>query len=178
MSECNLNICKARLFNARRATFFGYELTMTDRLVFVKSDPYTHIEWQFSDSYANISFSASFQDGGCRFKNIGYSTPAYWDTIEIPLTNIQEDAAYHKAEELNGKEYDWIGAVLFNPDKPEQKLDPNKYICSETWAELYVATGHNLMRLPERYMPTYLETEIRYWQERIRQANNEPIRIK
>jgi len=164
ITECRTNICKAQAFNARQAVLFGYELSTTDRLVFVKSDPQVHIEWQFSKRYEDVSFSASLKDGGCRFKNIGYSTPSFWDTIEIPLTDDQEDAAYHRAEELNGKEYDWLGAVLFNPDRNEQKLDPNKYICSETFAELYLATGHNLMLPPERYMPVRIFLELLYWQ--------------
>ena len=156
---------KLKWYNARRAEVFGKELTLVNPMVLTKSDPHTHVEFQFSDRYHSDSFSATIEDGidGCRFLHIDYSHPERWDTLIVPLSDEEENEAFYRAEELNGHKYDLIGAITFSPDKDTQKGDPNKFWCSETCAELLKAAGKSLIYRPDRYMPTGLFFEVFYW---------------
>ena len=69
--------------------------------------PYSHAELVFSDG---LSASASYIDGGVRFKRIDYN-PAHWDFVALP------DAAEPFAREWfranDGAPYDLMGNVRF-----------------------------------------------------------------
>lgn len=136
--------CKIRFFNAIRAEEYGRKLTAVDKVILLRSTPHVHVEFQFSERYVNISFSATMQDNAkcCRFKEIDYTeNPERWDTIILNLTDKQEDAAYAKAKELEGKDYDLFGLLSFTSEVNIVKPDPNKYWCSEAAMELIVAAA-------------------------------------
>jgi len=104
--------CKIRSYNAIRAEIFGKKLTWVDKLILLRSRPHTHTEFQFSDRYDRISFSATMAEGSncAGFKNIRYShVRERWDTVELPFTDEQEDRAYNEAESLKDRPYDLLG---------------------------------------------------------------------
>lgn len=68
---------------------------------------YSHCEVIFSD---NISASASFIDGGVRFKNISYSTDN-WDFVDIG--NADEHSAREWFIKHQGQGYDLKGNLHF-----------------------------------------------------------------
>lgn len=90
--------CRLRHWNARAAEKDGKKLTLTDRIIMLRS-ALTHSEFQFSERYGGVSFSSTLADGanGCRFKMIGYSHPKRWKENVIPLTDEQEDRIWAKA---------------------------------------------------------------------------------
>ena len=61
------------------------------------------------------------------------------DNYYLYMSNEQEDMAWAKAHELDGKEYDLVGLASFGTDWNIIKEDPDKYWCSETCAELIKA---------------------------------------
>jgi hypothetical protein len=155
--------CKIRTYNARQARLFGVKMTPTDNIVCLVSDPQTHCEFQFSERYKNISFSSTLTNGdkGCRFKDIGYSHPEYWDTLILPMTDEEEDRAYARALELDGKLYDLIGVAGLASEHNIIKQDPNKYWCSEAVAELIIAgKPRSLNFVPSFYTPRALFFEV------------------
>jgi hypothetical protein len=157
--------CRLRFYNAVRAEKFGKKLDAVDTLILRRSRPHVHCEFEFSERYGNISFSATLQDGshGCRFKPIDYNEhPERWDTLWLPMTDEQEDRAYARARELDGKEYDLIGLLSFATALNLIKPDPDKYFCSEVDGELIVAAyGLTDFRCDE-YCPTPLFFEMFY----------------
>lgn len=105
---------KIQSFNARRAVLYGYELSMVQHVILLRSDPHIHSEFQFSERYNNISFSATMEEPfKCsRFLDIDYSKhPERWDTVCVPMTDAEEDRAYKKAIDLNGRLYDLVGLL-------------------------------------------------------------------
>lgn len=68
---------------------------------------YSHCELVFSDG---VSASASYIDGGVRFKVIDYN-PENWDFIEIP--KYLEGRARWWFREHNGDPYDVLGNLRF-----------------------------------------------------------------
>jgi len=85
-------------YNAKQAQLDGKPLTMTDRLIMLRSN-LTHSEFRFSNRYGGISFSFTMADGanGARFKAIKYSHPKRWEKDVIPLTDEQEDMIFKEA---------------------------------------------------------------------------------
>lgn len=69
--------------------------------------PYSHCELVFSDG---ISASASWIDGGVRFKHIDYK-PKHWDFVDLPA-NL-EDAARQWFTTHEGHGYDLLGNLRF-----------------------------------------------------------------
>lgn len=69
--------------------------------------PYSHCELVFSDG---LSASASWMDGGVRFKRIDYN-PAHWDFMALP--DELEDYARDWFEFNIGLPYDLMGNVRF-----------------------------------------------------------------
>ena len=158
-----MNNCKIRFKNVRRAVNSGYKLTATDHITLVKSDPLVHVEWQFSARHNHKSFSATMagDDNGCRFADIGYSHPLWWTTLILPMTDVQEDRAWAKAHELDGKDYDLIGLASFSTKWDIIKPDPDKYWCSEAVAELIkVGYGYGDEFVPHFYHPVGLFFEM------------------
>lgn len=107
-------------FNALRAEMFGYVLTRTDKTILHRSSPETHNETRFSGRYGHISISSTLRDRAkcARFKMIGYSHEAYWDTDDIPMTDEQEDRAWAKACEMADMPVDWY-------EKAKALIGPN-----------------------------------------------------
>jgi len=91
--------CILYSYNARRAKANGKKLTFIEWLILWRSDPHVHSEFQFSQRYGGISFSATLQDGCkcCRFKQIGYKHKIRWDDTIIPMTDEEEDRAWQEA---------------------------------------------------------------------------------
>jgi hypothetical protein len=87
---------------------------------------YSHCELIFSDGQAA---SASFLDGGVRFKQIDFD-PARWDFVNLQA-NL-EDEARQWFTKHEGSGYDLVGNLRFALDfLPDNK---NKWFCSEALA--------------------------------------------
>ena len=69
--------------------------------------PYSHCELVFSDG---LSASASYIDGGVRFKRIDYD-PAHWDFVELPAAAEPFAREWFRANA--GAPYDLMGNVRF-----------------------------------------------------------------
>ena len=100
---------------------------------FIDRGPYSHCELVFSDG---LSASASYIDGGVRFKQIAYD-PAHWDFMALP--DELEDYARDWFERNMGAPYDLMGNVRFVlPFLPDSQRG---WFCSEAmgaalgWAE-------------------------------------------
>lgn len=92
----------------------------------VDGGPYSHCELIFSDG---LSASASFTDGGVRFKRIEYA-PDRWDIVTLPAH--LEYQARRWFEWHQGDRYDLQGNFKFLAwFLPE---DLNAYFCSEAIA--------------------------------------------
>lgn len=89
--------------------------------------PYSHAELIFSDG---LSASASFMDGGVRFKRIDYDL-ANWDIFALPDAWEAGARAYFRLHDREG--YDLLGnvhfVVGFVPASPDKKF------CSKAIAE-------------------------------------------
>ena len=98
---------------------------------FVTKGKYSHCEVIFSDG---LSASASFADGGVRFKRIDYSD-LNWDFIEID--DKFEEASRKWFEEHEGLGYDLIGNLhFFLPMIGDNRY---KWSCAESIAaSLYI----------------------------------------
>lgn len=93
----------------------------------VTKGKYSHCEVIFSDG---MSASASFADGGVRFKFIKYD-PAHWDFIEIP--DAFEPRIRKWFEDHDGELYDVLGNVHFVvPFVGDSKF---RWCCSEALGE-------------------------------------------
>lgn len=93
----------------------------------VDSGPYSHCELVFNDG---LSASASFIDGGVRFKHIDYKEDN-WDFVELP--SYLEEQALLWFKEHEGCKYDILGNLRFvlffiKPSK-------DKFFCNEAIAE-------------------------------------------
>jgi hypothetical protein len=106
---------------------------------------YSHVELQFSD---DMCFSASWRDGGTRFKQITID-PTHWDILDVPTTPEQEAVIRNFCAERIGVPYDWIGAVSVL--LPINLQDPVKWYCSEICA---AALRSCVMRFPEKLSPS------------------------
>ena len=158
--------CNVRFYDAKRAELFGKKLTLTDKLIFARSRPLVHVEFQFSERYAHISFSATMRDGldGCRFKAIDYTVnPQRWATLVLPLTDEQEDKAYLKAKQIEKYPYDLFGLLSFISDLDVIKPDKYKYWCSEAVQELINAGFESTILFPEHTTPTGMFFDLSYW---------------
>jgi hypothetical protein len=119
-----------------------------NRLVrFWDNGPYSHCEAVFSDG---LSASASFTDGGVRFKRIEFS-PERWDVVYVPPALESEVSNWFHVHE--GEPYDVLGNLRFLFDfLPDGK---NKWFCNE-------AVGAALsLHEPWRYGPNGLASILR-----------------
>lgn len=99
--------------------------------------PYSHCELLFADG---LSASASFMDGGVRFKRIDYD-PAKWDFVELP--DALEAAARAWFVWHDGKAYDVLGNLRFLIGPLPQSRD--KWFCSSALASaLAIGEGWRL----------------------------------
>lgn len=75
----------------------------------IEDGRFSHVEMIFSNG---VSASASFMDGGVRFKDINYNAhPEDWVIVDCPW--IDEDKAYNIFASRLGCEYDLKGNVHF-----------------------------------------------------------------
>lgn len=131
------------LYKSTRPGFQGIYSCITR---WVDGGPYSHCELIFSDG---LSASASFIDGGVRFKRIDYDS-AHWDFIDLPAS--MEPAARQWFADHAGAGYDLIGNLRFVAwFIPHSK---SRWFCSEAIA---AALG---MPDPWRYGPCGLAAAI------------------
>ena len=108
-----------------KATRPGWQGLYSRLARLVDRGPYSHAELIFSDG---MSASASYIDGGVRFKKIDYD-PAHWDFVDVAG---DEGAAMAWFIEHNGASYDLIGNLSFLcPLIPHSR---RKWFCSEAIA--------------------------------------------
>lgn len=113
---------KVALYKATRP---GWQGLYSRAARFVDRGPYSHAELVFSDG---MSASASFIDGGVRFKRINYD-PAHWDVLDV-AGDEAVPMAWFAAH--NGASYDLIGNLSFLcPLIPHSR---RKWFCSEAIA--------------------------------------------
>lgn len=89
---------------------------------------YSHCEMVFSDG---ISASASFLDGGVRFKKIEYSAEN-WDFVELPA--LLESHARQWFVDHEGEGYDLVGNLRFLAPLRWLPDCPWRWFCSEAMA--------------------------------------------
>lgn len=114
----------------------------------IDGGPYSHAEIVFSDG---LSASASFIDGGVRFKRINYD-PAHWDFIDLPPS--MEGQARQWFADHEGAGYDLIGNLRFVAwFVPHSK---SRWFCSEAIAAALC------MPEPWRYGPNGLAAALQW----------------
>jgi hypothetical protein len=86
-----------RFYDAVAAEKDGVKPTLVDKIIMSRSD-LVHEEIQFDTNREEVSFSSTKADGadGCRFKFIQYSNPHRWRTLEIKVTDTEEQMAWAK----------------------------------------------------------------------------------
>lgn len=109
-----------------RATRPGWQGLYSRAVRWVDRGPYSHCELILSDG---VSASASWMDGGVRFKRIDYD-PAHWDFIELPA--YLEPAARAWFEQNEGEPYDLQGNLRFAFFMVSES--PDGRFCSEALA--------------------------------------------
>ena len=121
--------------------------------------PYSHCELVFSDG---LSASASWVDGGVRFKQIDYN-PAHWDFVALP--EAAEPYARDWFEFNMGLPYDLMGNVRFV--LPWLADSERGWFCSEAmaaalgWAEPWRFGPNGLAALLPRFF-----AEVAVWKHR------------
>lgn len=114
---------RAAFYKATRPGLQG----IYSRLVrWIDHGPYSHCELVFGDG---LSASASYIDGGVRFKRIAYD-PAHWDFVDLP--DALEPAARQWFEGHIGQCYDLAGNLRFV--LPWLNDSQGKWFCSEAAA--------------------------------------------
>lgn len=109
-----------------RATRPGVQSIYSRLVRLIDRGPYSHCELVFSDG---LSASASWMDGGVRFKRIDYD-PAHWDVIDLPPA--LEPYARDWFEFNEGAPYDLLGNLRFVlPWLPDSSRG---WFCSEAMA--------------------------------------------
>lgn len=117
----------------------GWQGIYSRAVRWIGKGPYSHCELVFSDGMAA---SASYMDGGVRFKRIDFK-PENWDFIDLPPE--LEPAARTWFEQHNGEPYDLRGNVWFVLRFIKHSLF--KWFCSEA---LLAALG---FASPDQYEP-------------------------
>lgn len=133
--------CIYRSFNARRAQLHGYKITAVQAVILSCSDPLVHAEFQFSHRYRRESFSSTLMGGenGCRFKNLKYSHSERWDSIVLPMTDLQENLAHDEAIRIKDWKYDLIGVASLATRFKIIRPHPKKVWCNEACGMLVLA---------------------------------------
>jgi hypothetical protein len=136
-----MNNCKLRFYNAIRAEAYGKKLDPADVAVLLRSNPHTHVEFQFSERHNWVSFSATMRDGldCCRFSDdIDYSVHCErWDTLILPLSDDAEDKAFVEAKRIEGQPYlKGLELLSFLSKKDIIVPNPTHWWCGKTVAQL------------------------------------------
>ena len=93
--------------------------------------PYSHVELAFTDRPRRgtaLCASASWRDGGVRFKAIQLGNPK-WDVLPIPASPRDVDRARQWCERRVGGRYDVPGVLAFKLPLVRDRLD--WWFCSE-----------------------------------------------
>jgi len=165
---------KIRSYNYLRAKVFGKKPTFVNKLIAMRSSPHVHTEYQFSERFDNVSFSATKQDKCkcARFKDIQYSHEAErWDTVIVPMTDEEEDMAYLRAQVLGGMPYDLMGQICHVTSLNIWKPSKKKTWCTKAVGEI-VYSGRpdfkeflsKLVRI-EEITPELMDMMARYYFE-------------
>ena len=109
-----------------KATRPGLQGIYSHLVRWIDHGPYSHCELVFDDG---MSASASYIDGGVRFKHIDYD-PAHWDVVDLP--DAMEPAARQWFESHLGQRYDLAGNLRFV--LPWLNDSSDKWFCSEALA--------------------------------------------
>lgn len=126
------------------AFYKGTKRVFNKLVVWKTEGPYSHCEAVFPQpDGSTLCASASFTDGGVRFKTIKLD-PALWDIIDVPVSTAK-CLVWFKVHE--GERYDTRGLVNFIIPVGH---DPNGWFCDEA---LGAAIG---ITHPERFDPTDL----------------------
>ena len=137
----------------------GKWATWTDKLILIRSKPYTHSELVFSDG---LSFSSSGRKGkdgkpeGVRFKTIDYTKHRErWHLDPLMISMETERKIRLHAEVINGMglKYDFRGIVGFVLTGHQNAKD---WFCSELCYAL-LATEFFLSRMNFKMHPTELQ---------------------
>lgn len=108
-----------------RVAFYKGKKRLFNKLVsWWTRGPYSHCELVFSDGE---SASASFMDGGVRYKRILFDD-AHWDFIELEDSFLEAQSRFWFYDHFNEK-YDVLGILGFV--NPRIKQSKNKWFCSE-----------------------------------------------
>ena len=111
-----------------KATRPGLQGIYSRAVRWIDRGPYSHCELVFSDG---LSGSASYIDGGVRFKAIDYSQhPEHWDFMALP--DELEDYARDWFRANEGAPYDLMGNVRFV--LPIVPASSSGWFCSEAMA--------------------------------------------
>ncbi len=163
---------KIRSYNYVRAEIFGKKPTLINKIVSMRSTPQVHTEFEFSDRYKNISFSATLKDKVkcARFKQIKYSHERErWDTIIVPMTDEEEDMAYYQAKLLEGMPYDLMGLLCHLTKLRIWKPSKKKIWCTKAVARLVYKARPDFLEFMERFnlteelRPNQLDMMARYF---------------
>lgn len=92
---------------------------------------YSHAELIFDDN--DLWFSSSPSSGVRFLSRVNPTEPADWDYIYIPASEKIEKEAYLAAREIEGKKYDWIGAI-FGVGLKTKLENPKRFFCCEAIA--------------------------------------------
>ena len=148
-----------------KATFYkgtrpGLQGIYSRAVRWIDRGAYSHCELLFSDG---LSASASYIDGGVRFKAIDYSLhPEHWDFLDLP--DELEDYARDWFEHNAGAPYDLMGNVRFA--LPWVRDSATGWFCSEAMAAA--------MKLSEpwRHGPNGLAAVLRWQSTHLPQAES------
>lgn len=103
--------------------FYKGRKRLFDKLICWKTEgPYSHVEAGFGN---NLYASASFQDGGVRFKSMTLD-PEMWDVMEVP--GLDQEKIHAWFTEHAGEPYDVRGLVNFIIPVGN---NPNGWFCNE-----------------------------------------------
>jgi hypothetical protein len=120
---------------------------------------YSHVEMQFSDG---MSASSSFEDGGTRFKRIGYSS-GDWDFIDLPAEWEPCARQWFRMAAATNRGYDILGNVHIAFGFLEDS--PTKHFCSEAVAKALQI--EEAFRLEPNALYTVLKRLVEvYWEAR------------
>jgi hypothetical protein len=97
-----------------------------------------------------VCYSSSVRDGGVRSKIIDLSS-GKWDLIELQLSDSEKLNAKLRFIEIEGKRYDWFGAIGVILGFVKQKSD--KFFCFEVVAKLLGKEK------PHKFTPVEFEKE-------------------
>ena len=113
--------CYLRTFQYKRSRKNGNEFSFISILITLRSRG-THSEFQFSERYNGISFSATLADKArcCRMKNIQYlHGDKYWDCDVITLTDAEEDLLFVEACKMSDVGVDEAKTFAFSKNISE-----------------------------------------------------------